>query len=79
MESQNLVAAASVAVSCAGVLIAWLKFRHVVRARKDHLKPQRITPFVVAFWKIGMDAGFGLPYQKFPFDKDEMKAKIPDA
>jgi hypothetical protein len=45
MELKDLIALAAVAVTAAGVLVAWLKHRHDVQVRKEESEPRPAKPF----------------------------------
>lgn len=45
MDESNFTALAAVVVAAAGVFVAWLKYRHDVRVRKQDLGPRVAKPF----------------------------------
>lgn len=45
MELKDSIAFAAVAVTAAGVFVAWLKHRHDVRVRKEDSEPRPVNPF----------------------------------
>lgn len=46
MELKDVLTVIGITVAAAGVLIAWLKYRHDVMVRKEQAKPHTAQPFV---------------------------------
>ena len=46
MELRDVLTLLGIAVAAAGVFVAWLKYRHDVRVRKEEAKPRPTQPFI---------------------------------
>lgn len=46
MELRDVLTLVGIAVAAAGVFVAWLKYRHDVRVRKEEAKPRPTQPFI---------------------------------